>query len=321
MAKLREKVINEPVLDLVTLKSIEDALADNGILVNVVNLGVYKLDKASTLPADDFLVVETYSGIGRWLNISNWQGTPTVTIGGIQAGVYIPSTPVPLLLEKQFKPYQAPAFTAFALSGFSVLEIGAKITGNQDFTWAISNVGNVQPNSIYIKDVTNNLTLVAAHSVSSPATYNFNNYGSGAGLGYSVPTTNVFQIQATNTESGSLSRNVNTPWYAASYSGANANASLNNAEILALANKVLLATFPPTAYFAGGNTHFWYWIPTDFVQPNYVSGFRNLATGLSIAMEAPVTQTVININGTSLSYKGYRSTELLTNPINVGISS
>lgn len=213
--------------------------------------------------------------------------------------------------------YAAPAFTSFSLSGVQNLEIGDSINNLRTFSWATSNAANIQADSLSILDITNTLTLIPTpHSITSPETYDFSTY-SGGGLQYDVQATNVFRVQAINSKSNSFTRNYSKNWYPASYAGSNINETLNNAQILGLANKFLSATFPTVVNFPGGDLFFWYWIPESFAQP---VGFKNNTTGFPIAMEEPaITQSVTNVNGISLNYKGYRSTELLTNPVIVGI--
>jgi hypothetical protein len=96
----------------------------------------------------------------------------------------------------------------------------------------------------------------------------------------------------------------------------NVNATLTNAQILALATSSLTTVFPPQVNFAGGG-YFWYWIPTTFVQP---TTFKDHATGFSIDMQAAITQSITNVNGIAQNYYGYRSTFSLTDGTTIDIS-
>jgi hypothetical protein len=187
--------------------------------------------------------------------------------------------------------------------------------GSQTFTWAISTVGNVQANSINITDVTNSLSLVTGHSVTSPATYNFNDYA-GGGLEYDSASLNTFRITGTNTNSVQFNATYLVHWDWRVHSGMNVNATLTNAQVLALATSSLTTVFPPQVVFAGGG-YFWYWIPTTFVQP---TTFKDHATGFSLDMQSAVTQSITNVNGVVQNYYGYRSTFSLIDGTTIDIS-
>lgn len=242
---------------------------------------------------------------------------PTTTTIGVQAGSAFFNTPKSFaeFIEAEKYGYVNPAFTSFSISGMTTREVGQKITDSQSFTWAISTVGNVQANSINIYDITQALTLVTGHSVTSPATYDFADYP-GGGLELDAPSSNTWRIQGTNTNLANFTRNYNLSWMWRMHSGMNVNATLTNAQILALANSSLATTFPSQVATAGGG-YFWYWIPSSFTQPTI---FKDHATGFAIAMEAPITQSVTNDFSIVTNYAGYRSTSPLINGITVDIS-
>lgn len=246
--------------------------------------------------------------------ITEYSGVTTITVGGITAGTTLTSDPVLDVLDKMLRPYINPAFTSFALTGITTVEVGTKITGNQTFTWAISTVGNVNANSINIFDITNALTLVSSHSVTSPAVYDFNNY-SGGGLEYGIAASNVWQIQGTNTQSVQFTRNLTVAWDWKWYAGSNANLTLTNAQVLALSSALAIA-FPSQASASAGQ-YFHLLIPTTWVQPTI---FKNHATGFAVAMNSPVLQSVTNSLGIAQNYYDYCSTNVLINAITIDIS-
>jgi hypothetical protein len=212
--------------------------------------------------------------------------------------------------------YVHPAFTAFSLSGYSVVEVGTKITGMQNFAWAISNIGNVTANSINITDITNGLPLVIGHSVASPATYDFTAYP-GGGLELDVHGSVTFQIQGTDTQSTSFTRPATVAWNSKWYSGAYANTTFaSNADILALSSSALATSFPgQVTMLAAGYFHLV--IPTSWTQPTV---FKNHATGFSIGTPTVNPITVTNSKGIPLSYNDYCSPQSLSSPITVDIS-
>lgn len=314
MAELRKKVINEPISNLTELQLIADALADDGILVNVIGLGFYKLDKSSTVVADEFLVVTTNSGTGRWLNISNWQGTPTTTVGGIPSGVAVPNTPIPLLIDKMLRPYINPTFTAFSIVGVSVLEVGDKITGNKDFTWTIQNIANVQPNTVEIKDVTNNIVLLALQPLTPPATFDFTNYA-GGGLGYNIATGNSFSITALNTLGSPFSYPYTVNWRWRKFWGNNPNAVLTEAMIEALTSSALSNTGLGTYSFAAADQEYKH-IAVASVLPQ-PTVFTDQLTGQNVAMDPPYTVSVTNPYGVATNYSVYKTTNKLGGAITI----
>lgn len=286
-----------------TIEGGESVVSDNGTDIIPVNPRGYNVPSGQTFKIND-------------IDIAHNSGTPTINLGGFQSGVPYTNQENNEMWQTLLSPYQNPAFTSFALTGFSVLEVGQKITGTQNFTWSISNLGNAQANSINITDITNAVSITSGHSLTPPASYDFTLYP-GGGLEIDTQAVVTFQIQGTNTHSAAFIRNVNIAWDWRVHSGANVNATLTNAQILALANSSLTTAFPPQVTFTGGTTYFWYWIPASFIQPTV---FKNHATGFAIGMNSPVTQTVTNSYGIDTSYKGYRSAEQLDNAITVDIS-
>lgn len=277
------------------------------------NKFTYSKTPDKTTPSDGKVLTE--GGVSDWATYTN--PLPTTKAGdGIPAGSTFFNSPQSYadFIEAAYYAYINPAFTSFAITGVSTQEVGQKIVGNQTFTWAISTVGNVQANSINIYDTILPQTLVSAHSVTSPVTFDFNTLP-GGGVELDVPGTYTWQIEGINTQLATFTRNLNISWMWRVHSGMNVNTTLTNAQILALANSSLTTVFPPQVTFAGGG-YFWYWVPSTFVQPTI---FKNHATGFAIAMETAVTQTVTNAFSIDQSYKGYRSTESLVNALTVDV--
>jgi hypothetical protein len=89
--------------------------------------------------------------------------TPTtLTVNGIGTGTDITGVTLESLLENIYAPFQSPAFSSFLISGqSSTIEVGTALSGSKTFLWNISNAGNVQTNSVAIRDVNSN-TLLAS---------------------------------------------------------------------------------------------------------------------------------------------------------------
>jgi hypothetical protein len=238
----------------------------------------------------------------------------TSEFGGIPAGSNFFNTAKDFAqtIDAACYPYIHPTFTNFALIGISNLEVGTKITDVQTFTWAISDPTHVATNSVNIYDTTNILTLVSSHSVTSPATYDFDNYtGFGLnpllpGLEYDVPTTNTWKISATD---------IGTPpagflgyeyinWYWLLHYGTSTNTSLTETQIKALVGSILTPTTARTYNFAAGGYKY-ICVNEDLPQP---TSFKDSSTLLDIPFEAAVTVSVTNVNSIISNYKVYRST-------------
>lgn len=318
MLKLREHVISEPILDLTALKAVDDSLADNGVLINVINLGVYKLDKISTKTPDDNHYVETNSGTGRWIKLStNYTGTPTITLGGITAGTLYTEEPNDLMWKNALEPYQNPAFTSFGISGISTLEVGYSITGLKTFTWATSNSGNVKLNSIYIYDVTypGGLTLLSALANDGSEQYDFSTMPGGK-VQLILPGAYTWKINGTNTLENGFTRNFAANWYWKLYYGTSTNSTLNQTEIKGLASSLLTSTVARTYGFAAGGYKY-ICVQEGLPQP---TTFKDASTNLDVPFEAPFNVSVDNVYSITTNYKVYRSTNILGAAINIIVS-
>ena len=100
--------------------------------------------------------------------------TANPTFGKYTAGQTVPAngkTPSEVLLDA-FCNYLSPAFTAFASSLASVVEVGETVSGNVNFTFGLSNAGNVLANTLSITDNTASQVLVSAQAVTSPIAVN-----------------------------------------------------------------------------------------------------------------------------------------------------
>lgn len=269
-------------------------------------------DKAT--PSDAKVLTE--GGVSDWATYTNPLPT-TTAIGGIPAGSTFFNTPQSYadFIDAAAYTYINPAFTAFALSGYSIVEVGTEITGNQNFTWAISTVGNVQANSINILDLTNVLTLVTGHSVTSPATYDFSLY-SGGGLKFNSPGSVTFQIQGTNTHSIQFTRNATVTAEWRRYWGFSSLSSLTGADVISLSSSDL-STIGAGTFSFGATGYKWFCIPSSFTQP---TSFKDQATGLDVAMESPITVSVTNTLGAITNYSCYRTTNQLGSTITIIIS-
>jgi hypothetical protein len=275
---------------------------DTGILYTLTTIG----DPPSTQ--------HVWDPISADVTYTNANPTPE-DVGGIPAGSTFSVVPNSDMWTRLLYKYQAPVFSSFSISGqATTIEVGASISGAQNFIWLTTNSGNVATDSINIYDITGSATLFTGLANDGIEGYTFP-----SPIQLVTPGSYVWQIEGTNTDTPPVTfdKNFIVNWDWRMHSGASANATLTNSQILALANTSLATAFPTSVNFAGGSTYFWYWIPSSFTQPTI---FRDSTTGFQIDMEAAVTQSVTNVNSVATNYKGYRSTYQLAVGTTVAVS-
>jgi len=227
---------------------------------------------------------------------TNPDATPA-TVGGIPAGSTF-ETPHTMqeMWDALLYPYQAPAFSSFAISGQSTtIEVGYSIPASVTFTWATSNSGNVSADSIDIRDTTLALDLVLDTA----------NDGSQAvvmpgAVQKTTATTHVFNIAGVNTQSGSFSRNLTFTWQWRKHYGTSASGTLTGADIGALASSLLSTAYAGNyAYAAGGYKY----IAFADAAGGQVNSVKDQSTGFSVPM-ATVTDdpAYSNVDGGGFSY-------------------
>ncbi len=80
----------------------------------------------------------------------------TITIGGIAAGSNLVGRDLTSLFQELLVVYLSPAFTGApnVSPQNTTVEVGTILTGVRTFTWAITNLENIKPNTISIFDIT-----------------------------------------------------------------------------------------------------------------------------------------------------------------------
>lgn len=107
----------------------------------------------------DYAIGFVKNGVGGGTYTGN--SPSTVTVNGIPSGTVLTGLTLEYLLQNIYAPYLAPAFTSFIINVQSqLIQVGTVLSGIKNFLWGTSNSGNVQPNSIDIRDV-NAGTLIA----------------------------------------------------------------------------------------------------------------------------------------------------------------
>lgn len=249
---------------------------------------------------------------------------PTTTaIGGIPAGSTFFNTPksfADFALASGYA-YINPAFTAFSITGAVTQEVGQKITGVQTFTWAISNIGNVQANSINIYDTEIPQTLITGHSTVSPATFDFSTLP-GGGVVLNLPGVYTWRIEGINTNLQTFLRNYLVNWYWRKFWGTNASATLTEAQIEALVSQNLSNVTAGNYSFAEAAGQYKYFaFQKDLPQPNYLTDFKDQATGFNVAMQPPYLVTITNSFLITTDYYIYRTTNIAGGAATIVVSN
>lgn len=238
--------------------------------------------------------------------------TPT-TIGGIAAGTTFSSLPVETVLLNLLYPYQVPAFTSFTMSGQTTpLEVGASVTGGaHTFTWATSNSANIATNSVSIIDVTNGNTNLATGLANTGSTSI-----SLSSVTKVTATTHQWKVQATNTQSTTLSSTYTVTWQWRRFYGESTNTSLVAAEVQALRVSALTSTFAGTyAFSAGGYKYIAY--PSLF---GTATSFKDQSTNLDVPFQTVQIISITNTNGIATNYNVHRTTNILGSAINIVVA-
>jgi hypothetical protein len=198
-------------------------------------------------------------------------------------------------IDGLLNPYQAPAFTAFAISGqATTLEVGATIAaGSKTFTWTISNSGNVAANSISITDVTTSTVLGSGLA---------NNGSAALAIGAitsNVPATHTWSVSGKDVQNTSFSRNFVVNWFWRVYAGVSNNPTVTGSDILAFGVSSLQSTAGGTyALTSGGYKYFC--VPTSFVQP---TSFKDQSTGFNVPMaDTTANAAYSNVNSSGINY-------------------
>lgn len=231
-----------------------------------------------------------------------------VTIGGILAGRTFVDVPLDQVVTDLLYPYQKPNFNTFNISEMSDVEVGYTYVGDdKDVSWTITNVGNITPNTIVIRDDTSANVLANNIPNASPTVISFpiktrNTAG-----------TNVWSISTTNTDSSISSATFAIEWKWATYYGESAQTSLTGFEVNSLRIKTLSSTANQTLSYLGGNYKYFAY-PTLMGQRTV---FKDSLTGLPVQMESPYTVSVTNQYGVTATYYVHRTSNKLGSSITI----
>lgn len=173
--------------------------------------------------------------------------------------------------------YQAPAFTAFAITGVSSpMEVGASFGPAVTFTWSTSNSGNVATNSIEIDDAGTPVETGTANDGTHAETL-------GGAVTLTTAGTHVFNITGTDTEATEFTRALTLTWLWRRYYGANASPTLTEAAIEALASSGLATGYAGTYSMPAGGYKY---ICFAHAAGGQINSVKDANTGFDVPMAA-----------------------------------
>jgi hypothetical protein len=257
-------------------------------------------------------IVDNIGGGGADQVLDNTTPTPAA-LGGIPAGTTFDNVPVEIVLRDLLYPYQAPAFSSFAISGQTTsLEVGATVLGtSRTFTWGTSNSSNVATNSIEIQNITGGVV-----SLASGLANDGNEVVSFTNVTKTTAVSHVWRIRANNTNSVNFTRDFTVTWQWRRYFGESTNTTLNETEIKALRVTGLVSGFAGNyAFNAGG--YKWLAYPTVF---GTATTFKDTSTNLDVPFEAPTIVSITNSFGVVQDYRVHRTTNILGSAITIAVS-
>jgi len=319
--------------DLLYIKTAFDMLLGSGVTLDLLADSPFAkgMEEPITVSENDvFYAIATSNGfIDTWLKkkikitsestggggvaptFTNGNPTP-VTLGGIAAGSTFSNVPLTTMWNDFLYPYQAPAFSSFYINTQAgTLEVGDTSLANPDFRWSTTNSGNVQANSIALRDQTNSVVLASGLANDGQEVISL------PGVTNNTPATQTYRVVGTNTHSTTFIRNYSILWRWRMYYGESANLSLNETDIKGLRASILTNTFARTYSFLAGATYKYITYPTSF---GTATSFTDTGSGFAVAMEPPYTVSVTNSFGQTVNFNVHRTTNILNAATNIAVS-
>jgi hypothetical protein len=161
---------------------------------------------------------------------SNFVANPA--FGKYTAGSTVPANgkTVNEVLLDAYSNYLTPAFTSFSSALATIVEVGTTLTSPQNFTFGVSNSGNIKPNTLKVTDTTAGADLVTGAAISSPVSVPI-----GAVIKTANAATNSWRASAQNTQDAWFnSPTFSVTWRLRTFHGAVDAAPANSAEVRAL---------------------------------------------------------------------------------------
>jgi hypothetical protein len=248
---------------------------------------------------------------------TNPNPTPT-TIGGIPSGSTFSGKTLKEMFDMLLYPYQAPAFSSFSSSLFGTYEVGQSLPpGIATVNYSIVNPSNVSPNSGIQSTSIPGATFTNPNPINLSASGSFTlNVPNSSRL--TAPGTMTISLQGTNTQSGTFNTSGTMTWRHRIFYGNSLNFVLSGSDVQGLAGSLLAANSPRTYSFpAGPGTYKWICYPDSMT---LLTSFTDTGTGFSVPFEPPISVSVTNPYGVTISYNCHRSTNFLGGAISIAAS-
>jgi hypothetical protein len=259
------------------------------------------------------------------ITYTNLNPVPT-TIGGIAAGMTFSNSTMKEMWDMLLYPYQVPNFTSFTFNftGGNPREVGNPINSSSyNFTWNTTFGANIKPNTINIKDVTNNQNLL-----SNGANDGLESISIGE-INKTIPGTHQWSISATRTNNTNMSSTLTVTWLWRRYFGTSILTELDENNIESLSDNNLSSSGAGAYNFVTGGYKYFSW-PVTFTAPSL---FRDFSTNLAVAMAGvgeeyniPVggyfakQVSVTNQYGQSIDYYVFRTLNILGGSITIVVT-
>jgi len=257
----------------------------------------------------------------------NGASPTTTTVGSLPSGTNILGMSFQDIFQNML--VADASFGSFSIQAQSQsLEVGDTVSGVKTFAWTINNAGDLVPNTIAIRDVTNAVDLATGLANDGSEALNVGNIMNIA------PAVHSWQARATNSNGLFNSGLFSINWFWRMYYGTSANATLTEAQIEALINNPLASTKNGTFAFAALNYKYVCY-PDSFGSPTASTGFRDSSTLLPIDMATVADDafysnvqngwsyglvSVTNSFGQVTNYRVYRTKNTLGGSINIIVS-
>ncbi|MNC20379.1 hypothetical protein D3C75_683250 [compost metagenome] len=232
----------------------------------------------------------------------------TITVGGATPGTTFNGT-IQDALDKILYPFGVPKFSAFSIRDQdSVIEVGASIPGGMRvFNWTTVNPANIRVRSIAIADTTTNTPLAGALVDNGQTSIQIGNAITNNGTG-----SHTWTITATDTQGGPLSKTFTVTWRWKIYYGNTDFDSVIGTDITDMLST--LSATPAGQYVMPAGGYKWLCYPSSFPT---LTTFKDIATGMNVAINDPVIVPVTNKFGLTQNYKCHRTYNKLGSSITI----
>lgn len=279
-------------------------LADDG-QYKLLSLSISGIEGMSVTGTGDKYLADDGTYKELLVSYSNSATTPT-TIGGIPSGSSFSNKTITEMFDALLYPYQNPGFSSFNYSISQPLEVGTTISGFKNFVWATSNSSNVSPNSLTIKDFTNNVILASGLANDGSESLDI-----GTVL-HNTASSHTWKISGVNTNAITFERDFTVGWRWRIFYGESVADITTAPPVSGLRVTALVDDAPGTYSFLGGGYKYICY-PTSF---GILTTFKDQSTGLDVPFQQRIL-SITNANGVTTNYYIHRSTNILGASINI----